>query len=84
MSKLTFNDHLDDMMERLMNEDISAEDLELELKRSKALCQIAEKKIQDKKLALDFAEAVANGRINENMVPAVFTENYKQLKSIGQ
>lgn len=82
MSKLTFNDHLDDMMERLMNEDISADDLELELKRSKALCQIAEKKIQDKKLALDFAEAVANGRINERMIPSVFTDEYKQIKSI--
>ena len=50
MSKLNFNDHLDDMMQRLMDESLTSEQLELELKRSKALCQIADKKIEDKKV----------------------------------
>jgi|GEM_PF-3798432 len=79
MSTLTFNDHLDDMMERLMNEDLSSEQLELELKRSKALCQIADKKIQDKKIALEFVEAVSQGQINENLIPLALVENYRQI-----
>lgn len=79
MSNLTFNDHLDDMMERLMNEDLSSEQLEIELKRSKALCQIADKKIQDKKIALEFVEAVSQGQINENLIPLALVENYKQI-----
>ena len=79
MSNVTFNDHLDDMMERLMNEDLSPEDLDKEIKRSKALCQIADKKIEDKKFALDFAKAFSEGDINENMIPTILTENLRQI-----
>lgn len=81
MSKVTFNDHLDDMMQRLMNEDLSAVDLDLEIRRSKALCQIAEKKIEDKKIALQFVEAMSSGDINENLIPAVFSSEFKAVEN---
>lgn len=81
MSKLTFNDHLDDMMERLMNEDLSSDQLELELKRSKALCQIADKKIEDKKVALEFVQAISSGEISEKMIPVVFVDDFKRIET---
>ena len=69
MSKLSFNDHLDDMMERLMSEDISKEQLEIEVKRSKALCQIADKKIEDRKIMLQAMKMVSNGDIDKKFIP---------------
>lgn len=69
MSKINFNDHLDDMMERLMDENLSADQLELELKRSKALCQIADKKIEDKKITVMALEAVGNIDFEKNNLP---------------
>ena len=74
MSKVNFNDHLDDMMERLMNEDLTKEQLEIEVKRSKALCQIADKKIENNKLVIQAAKLISNGDIdkkfiNEELVP---------------
>ena len=79
MSKLTFNDHLDDMMERLMNEDLKPEELENEIKRGKALCQLAAAKIEDKKTELKFVELITQGQINPNMVPSSFITTYKQI-----
>lgn len=79
MSKLTFNDHLDDMMERLMNEDLKPEELENEIKRGKALCQLAAAKIEDKKTELKFVELVTTGQINAQMVPSSFISTYKQI-----
>jgi hypothetical protein len=74
MSKINFNDHLDDMMERLMNEDLTTEQLENEVRRSKALCQIADKKIENNKLIIQAAKMLSNGDIdkkfiNEDIVP---------------
>lgn len=69
MANLNFNDHLDDMMQRLMNEDLTPDQLELELKRSKALCQIADKKIEDKKVTVMALEAVGNIDFEKNNLP---------------
>ena len=69
MGNITFNDHLDDMMQRLMKDDLTAEELELELKRSKALCQIADKKIEDKKVTVMALEAVGNIDFEKNNLP---------------
>ncbi|WP_395974221.1 hypothetical protein [Chryseobacterium cucumeris] len=79
MSKLTFNDHLDDMMDRLMNEDLKGDELDLEIKRSKAICQIAAAKIEDKKTGLEFIRLMSQGEINPNMIPGSFIEEYKQI-----
>lgn len=77
MANLNFNDHLDDMMQRLMNEDLTPDQLELELKRSKALCQIADKKIEDKKVTVMALEAVGNIDFEKNNLPP-------QLKNLLQ
>lgn len=74
MSKVTFNDHLDDMMERLMNEDLSPEQLDMEIKRSKAVCQVAEKKIADRKVLADVMTALSSGDINSKFLPSEFGE----------
>ena len=68
MSKINFNDHLDDMMERLMNEDLSAEDLDIELKRSKALCQVADRKIEHNKTVILALKMVSNGDMKGEML----------------
>lgn len=77
--KVTFNDHLDDMMERLMAEDLKPEELENEIKRSKALCQIAATKIEDKKTELKFVELMSQGDLNEKFIPVSFSTNLKQI-----
>jgi hypothetical protein len=68
MSKINFNDHLDDMMERLMNEDLTTEQLENEVRRSKALCQIADKKIENNKLIIQAAKMLSNGDIDKKFI----------------
>jgi len=86
MSKVNFNDHLDDMMERLMNEDLTIEQLEIEVKRSKALCQIADKKIENNKLIIQAAKMLTDGDIDkryisgdvENMSLSEFAKNLKE------
>lgn len=79
MSKVTFNDHLDDMMERLMDEKLESDDLELEIKRSKALCQIADKKIESQKSELEFVRLISSGDIKQEFVPTSFLPAYKQI-----
>ena len=80
MSKITYSDHLDDMMERLMDEDISPEQLQMEISRSKALCNIADKKIADKKIQFNMMIAVSSGKIDDRFIPAEFSE-VKQISS---
>lgn len=79
MAKLTLNDHLDDMMERLMSEDINSEDLEIEIKRAEALCSVAAMKIEDKKVGVQFVRYMSQGEISPSMIPASLVENQKQL-----
>lgn len=80
MSKLNFNDHLDDMMERLMNEDITNEELELEIKRSKAICQIADRKIQNNKTTLLALKMVSDGDIKKEFITNDLIPEAKQIK----
>lgn len=52
-NKLTdLNDHLFAEMERLSDEDLSQEELEKEIKRSKAVADVADKIINNAQLAL--------------------------------
>lgn len=53
MNKLTLNDHLDEQLERLRNEDLDSQELEMEVKRTKAICSIADKKIENQKSLVD-------------------------------
>ena len=81
MPKLTFNDHIDDMMERLMNEDLKPDELDHEIKRGKALCQLAATKIEDKKTELKFIELVSNGDLNEKFIPVSFLPTMKKISN---
>lgn len=82
MSKISFSDHLDDMLDRLMNEDLSDKDLEKEIKRSRAVAKIVQQKINDKKLSLDFVKAISGGIIDEKLIPGVFIEDLNKIKKI--
>lgn len=79
MAKLTLNDHLDDMMERLMSEDLCETDLDIEIKRAEALCNVAAMKIEDKKVGVQFVRYMSQGQINANMLPSSLIEDQKQL-----
>ena len=79
MKRVTFDDHLDDMLERLMNENLSEEELDIEIKRSRAMSKIIDHKIEDKRISLEFVKAVSNGLINEKMIPGVFVEDFKKI-----
>lgn len=81
MAKITLNDHLDDMMERLMSEDISSENLEKEIKRAEALCNVAAMKIEDKKVGVQFVRYMSQGQISPNMIPTSLVENHKQISN---
>jgi hypothetical protein len=70
MSKINFNEHLDDMMERLMNEDITPEELELEIKRAKAICEIADRKIEHNKTVVLAARLISNGDVRSEVLGA--------------
>lgn len=86
MSKINFNDHLDDMMERLMSEDLTTEQLENEVRRSKAICHIASIKIENNKLMIQAAKMLTDGDIDkryisgdvENMSLSEFAKKLKE------
>ncbi len=63
MAKIHYNDHLDDALERLMNEDLSTEELEKEIRRSKALALLVEKKIEHAKLVVNASKMIVAGEI---------------------
>lgn len=75
MKTLNFNNYLDEIMERLMKEDITTDDLEKEIRISKAVCQIAEKKIADKKINLEAIKLLSNGDIDK----AFISNDFKHL-----
>ncbi|MGT2833385.1 putative DNA-directed RNA polymerase [Streptococcus phage Javan249] len=63
------NDHLFMTLERLSDEDLSTEELEQEVERSKAVTNVATKIIDNGKLILDAQKVAAeyNGRSNVNL-----------------
>lgn len=74
MTKLNFNDHLDDMMERLMEEDITPQDLEKEVKRAKALCQLADRKIKHNETVIKAAQLISSGDVKTEFLTAITGE----------
>ncbi|MFU2203620.1 hypothetical protein ACM0QA_02430 [Streptococcus pluranimalium] len=63
------NDHLFMTLERLGDEDLSSEELEKEVERSKAVTNVATKIIDNGRLILDAQKAAAeyNGRSTVNL-----------------
>lgn len=52
MAKINIEDHLDDLLERLMDEDADMETIEKTLKISKAVVDIAKAKTDEKRLKI--------------------------------
>ena len=75
------NNHLFVQLERLNDEDITAEKLTFELERAKGMALIAKEIIANQKLALDAQILLSNGDINKkpDFVPA-----YKGIKNASQ
>jgi hypothetical protein len=79
-NKITdLNDHLFAQLERLNDEEITAEDLDKEVVKAKAISGIASQIIKANKLTLDAIRLVANGSVGVNEMPNNFG-----LKQIGE
>lgn len=70
MAKIDFNDHIDDMMQRLMSEDLTDEQLAKEISRSKALCGIVDRKIEHNKTVITAMALVARSEVKLDEVQA--------------
>lgn len=73
-NKLTdLNDHLFAQLERLGEEDLTAEQLEIEAKRTASIVSISEQVLDNAQVALKAAELVAHHGVGqwENMLPMV-------------
>jgi hypothetical protein len=66
--KIDFNDHIDDMMQRLMSEDLTEQQLQIEISRSKALCSIVDRKIEHNKTVISAMALVARGDVKLDVV----------------
>lgn len=79
MSRLSLNDHLDEQLERLRNEELSPEKLEMEIKRTKAIAQIAHAKIENQKSIVKAVALLVDKDEKENYL-SQFGINKPQLK----
>ena len=79
MGKINLNDHLDDMMERIMDEDIDEKKLKLETERAKTLCKVADIKIKQDKNVLDAVRLAKDGALSKTMEHKLLGENLKQI-----
>jgi len=64
------NDHLFAQMERLSDEDISSDDLEKEIERSKAITSVSKEIVSNARLVLD-AEIKVGDSLNRQQLPAM-------------
>ena len=79
MSRINMNDHLDDMMERIMNEDITAKELELETSRAKSLCKIAEVKLKKEKNIIEAVKLASSGKLTKNIQRQLLGDEVKRI-----
>lgn len=79
MGKLTLNDHLDEQLERLRNEDLKPAELAHEVNRTKAICAVAQKKIENQRSLVDMVTKLVDKDELENYLPQ-FGINKPQLK----
>jgi hypothetical protein len=78
-NKLTdLNDHLFAQLERLNDEELTAEQTENEVKKAKAISAIAAQIIKSSKVTLDAMKLVASGQFEKEELPDQFTQ--KALK----
>lgn len=68
------NDHLFEQLERLNDEDLKGERLEVELQRAKGVVTVASQIIANGTLMLDAQKAVIDGMINSKSLPLLLRE----------
>lgn len=66
------NNHLFAQLERLNDEELSSEDLDKEVIRSKAINSVADQIIKANKLTIEAMKLVSNGSIGPNDMPDNF------------
>lgn len=66
------NDHLFAALERLNDEELTAEQIELEAKRADAIMGISDKIIANAKITLDAMKLISNGNIDSTEIPESF------------
>tara|TARA_R110002020_G_scaffold318905_10_gene534574 strand:- start:4897 stop:5145 length:249 start_codon:yes stop_codon:yes gene_type:complete len=72
------NDHLFAQLERLNDETIKYEEMEMEIKKAKAVAGIAKEIVNTSKIALQACQMVADGKMDSSKMP----ENFG-VKQIG-
>lgn len=81
-NKITdLNDHLFAQLERLNDETMKAEEMELELKKAKAVSQVASQLIKSNKLTLDAMKLIKDGSVGTGDMPDTF--GLKKLEAGG-
>ena len=60
------NNHLFEQLERLNDREMTAEQLEMESKRAKAMAGVASQILKTAELTIDAMKMVANGEFSEN------------------
>lgn len=79
-NKITdLNDHLFAQLERLNDETIKGEKMELEFQKAKAISSVAAQIIKSNKLQLDACRLMAQGMVDNKEIP----ETFKQLKAVS-
>lgn len=79
-NKLTdLNNHLFAQLERLGEEDLPAEQIELECKRAKAITGLATQVVNNARLTLEAAKLVHGSEIDENLLPETIINKSKQI-----
>lgn len=80
-NKITdLNDHLFAQLERLNDETMKPDKMEMELKKAKAVSMVASQLIKSNKLTLDAMRIMKDGSVGPNDMPDTF--GLKQLKAV--
>ena len=74
MAKINYSDHLDDLLERLMAEDIDGDELQKNLKVAKVVTDIAKVKVDEKKLKIEQFKALSDA----GFVPLEIADDLKK------
>lgn len=81
-NKITdLNDHLFAQLERLNDETMKADEMEIEFQKAKAISGVAAQIIKANKLTLDAMRILKDGSIGPNDMPDTF--GLKQLKPVS-
>jgi hypothetical protein len=81
-NKITdLNDHLFAQLERLNDETIKPEKMEMEFQKAKAISNVASQIIKANKLTLDAMRILKDGSVGPNDMPDTF--GLKQLKAVS-